>query len=78
MGMASRQIVRAAAQLHEAAQDVARLAALRSAQPQEPMAEPPVLQQPGPEEDLYDHVPDADGDHLGKGLHPGMCRPRRD
>jgi hypothetical protein len=76
--MASTQIARAAAQLHEAAHDVARVAALRSAQPQKPTAEPPGLQQPGPEEDPYDHVPDADGDHLAKSLHPGMCRPRRD
>jgi hypothetical protein len=34
--MASMQVARAAAQLHEAALDVARVAALRSAQPQEP------------------------------------------
>lgn len=33
--MASKQVARAAAQLHEAAQDVARVAALRTAQPQE-------------------------------------------
>jgi hypothetical protein len=34
--MASTQVARAAAQLHEAALDVARVAALRSAQPEEP------------------------------------------
>jgi hypothetical protein len=78
MSMASTQIARAAAQLHEAAQDVARVAALRSAQPQEPTAQPPAPKQPGPEEDLYDRVLDADGNHLAKGLHPDMYRPRRD
>jgi hypothetical protein len=43
--MASTQVVRAAAQLHEAAQDVARVAALRSAQPGEPTTGPQVPQQ---------------------------------
>jgi hypothetical protein len=56
MDMASTQVARAAAQLHEAAQDVARVAALRSAQPQELMTEPPVPQQPGLAEDLDDQV----------------------
>jgi hypothetical protein len=45
--MASTQVARAAAQLHEAAQDVARVAALRSAQPQEPTTDPQVPQQLG-------------------------------
>ena len=45
--MASTQVARAAAQLHEAALDVARVAALRSAQPQEPANGPQVPQQPG-------------------------------
>ena len=45
--MASTQVARAAAQLHEAALDVARVAALRSAQPQEPATGPQVPQQPG-------------------------------
>jgi hypothetical protein len=45
--MASTQVARAAAQLHEAAQDVARVAALRSAQPQEPTTGPQVHQQAG-------------------------------
>ena len=53
--MASTQVARAAAQLHEAALDVARVAALRSAQPQEPANGPQVPQQPG----LAD---DEDGD----------------
>jgi len=44
--MASTQVARAAAQLHEAALDVARVAALRSAQPQEPATGPQVPQQP--------------------------------
>jgi hypothetical protein len=56
MDMASTQVARAAAQLHEAAQDVARVAALRSTQPQELMTEPPVPQQPGLAEDLDDQV----------------------
>jgi hypothetical protein len=56
MGMASTQVARAAAQLHEAAQDVARVAALRGAQAQELMTEPPVSQQPGLSEDLDDQV----------------------
>ena len=50
--MASTQVARAAAQLHEAALDVARVAALRSAQPQEPTAGPQVPQQLGLAEDL--------------------------
>lgn len=45
--MASTQVARAAAQLHEAALDVARVAALRSTQPQEPAAGPQVPQQSG-------------------------------
>ena len=49
--MASTQVARAAAQLHEAALDVARVAALRSAQPQEPATGPQVPQQPGLAED---------------------------
>jgi anti-sigma regulatory factor (Ser/Thr protein kinase) len=53
--MASTQVARAAAQLHEAALDVARVAALRSAQPQEPANGPQVPQQPG-------HANNEDGD----------------
>ncbi len=45
--MASTQVDRAAAQLHEAALDVARVAALRGAQPQEPATGPQIPQQPG-------------------------------
>jgi hypothetical protein len=45
--MASTQVARAAAQLHEAALDVARVAALRSAQPEEPAPGPQVPQQLG-------------------------------
>jgi hypothetical protein len=45
--MASTQVARAAAQLHEAARDVARVAALRAAQPQEPATDPQVPQQVG-------------------------------
>lgn len=45
--MASTQVARAAAQLHEAALDVARVAALRSTQPQEPEAGHQVPQQSG-------------------------------
>jgi hypothetical protein len=45
--MASTQITRAAAQLHEAALDVARVAALRSAQPQEAATGPQVPLQSG-------------------------------
>ena len=56
MGMASTQVARTAAQLHEAAQDVARVAALRGAQAQELMTEQPVPQQPGLAEDLDDQV----------------------
>jgi hypothetical protein len=60
--MASTQVARAAAQLHEAAQDVARVAALRSAQPQEPTTDPQVPQQPGLAEDGDDKVvPEEDG-----------------
>jgi hypothetical protein len=54
--MASTQVARAAAQLHEAAQDVARVAALRSAQPQEPTTDPQVPQQSGLAEDGDDKV----------------------
>jgi hypothetical protein len=49
--MASTQVARAAAQLHEAALDVARVVALRSAQPQEPTTDPQVPQQLGLAED---------------------------
>jgi hypothetical protein len=45
--MASTQVARAAAQLHEAALDVARVAALRSTQPQEPATGPQVPQRSG-------------------------------
>jgi hypothetical protein len=45
--MASTQVARTAAQLHEAALDVARVAALRSAQPQEPATGPQVPRQSG-------------------------------
>jgi hypothetical protein len=45
--MASTQVARAAAQLHEAALDVARVAALRSAQPEELTTGPQVPQQLG-------------------------------
>ena len=45
--MASTQVARAAAQLHEAALDVALVAALRSAQQQEPATGPQVPQQCG-------------------------------
>lgn len=45
--MASTQVDRAAAQLHEAALDVARVAALRSTQPPEPATGPQVPQQSG-------------------------------
>lgn len=55
--MASTQVARAAAQLHEAALDVARVAALRTAQPQEPTTGPQVPQQLGPAEDEDDPVP---------------------
>jgi hypothetical protein len=59
--MASTQVARAAAQLHEAAQDVARVAALRGAQPQEPTADPQVPQQSGLAEDGVDEVvPEGD------------------
>ena len=78
MGMASTQVARAAAQLHEAARDVARVAALRSAQPQQLTTKPPVPQQPGFAEDLDDQVPDADGDHLAEEPRPGMYQPRPD
>ena len=50
--MASTQVARAAAQLHEAALDVAHVAALRSAQPREPTTGPQVPQQLGLAEDL--------------------------
>ena len=53
--MASTQVARAAAQLHEAALDVARVAALRSARPQEPTTGPQVPQQP-------EHANNEDGD----------------
>ena len=45
--MASTQVARAAAQLHEAAVDVAHIATLRSAQLQEPATGPQVPQQSG-------------------------------
>ena len=54
--MASTQAARAAAQLHEAALDVARVAALRSTQPEELTSGPQVPQQLGlaDNEDGYD------------------------
>jgi hypothetical protein len=62
--MASTQVARAAAQLHEAALDVARVAALRSAQPQEPATGPQVPQQLGLAEDLAE---DEDNTVPGEG-----------
>jgi len=41
----TQQVARAAAQLHEAAQDVARVAARRSTQAEGQIAEPPIQQQ---------------------------------
>lgn len=73
--MASTQVARAAAQLHEAALDVARVAALRSAQPQEPTTDAQVPQQLGLAEDEDDTTPaevgttgheeDPDAGHAG-------------
>jgi hypothetical protein len=73
--MASTQVTRAAAQLHEAALDVARVAALRSAQPEEPETGPQVPQQLGLAQDEDDTVPaeagttgpekDPDAGHAG-------------
>lgn len=57
--MASTQVARAAAQLHEAAQDVARVAAVRSDKSQEPTTKPLVPQQPRLMEGLDHRVPDA-------------------
>ena len=54
--MASTQVARAAAQLHEAALDVARVAAFRSAQPEELTTGPQVPQQLGFAEDEDDTV----------------------
>jgi hypothetical protein len=59
--MASTQVARAAAQLHEAALDVARVAALRSAQPEELTTDPRVPQQLGLAEDEDDTVPPGAG-----------------
>ena len=74
MVMASTQVARAAAQLHEAALDVARVAALRSAQPQEPMTSPQVPQQPGlvGNEDGYDRPVTAGtvADEMAQGITP--------
>jgi hypothetical protein len=55
--MASTQVARAAAQLHEAALDVARVAVLRSAQPQEPTTGTQVPRQAG----LADNEDGGDG-----------------
>ena len=55
--MASTKVARAAAQLHEAALDVARVAALRSAQPEELTTGPQVPQQLGLAEDEDDTIP---------------------
>ena len=73
--MASTQLARAAAQLHEAALDVARVAALRSAQPQETATGPQVPQQPG----LADNEDGDDGpvtagtvaEEMAQGNDPG-------
>jgi len=59
--MASTQVARTAAQLHEAALDVARVAALRSAQPQEPTTGPQAPQQLGLAENEDDTVPGEGG-----------------
>jgi hypothetical protein len=49
--MASTQVARAAAQLHEAALDVARVAALRAAQPEELVTGPQQLEFAADEDD---------------------------
>jgi hypothetical protein len=67
--MASTQVARAAAQLHEAAQDVARVAALRSAQPEELTTGPQVPQQLGLSEDEDGTVP-AEADTTGPEKEP--------
>jgi anti-sigma regulatory factor (Ser/Thr protein kinase) len=73
--MASTQVARAAAQLHEAALDIARVAALRSAQPQEPANGPQVPQQPGlaNDEDGVDGPVTAGtvADEMAQGNDPG-------
>jgi anti-sigma regulatory factor (Ser/Thr protein kinase) len=68
--MASTQVARAAAQLHEAALDVARVAALRSAQPQEPANGPQVPQQPG----IADHENGDDGPVTAGTVAGGMAQ----
>jgi len=57
--MAATQVARAITQLHEAAQDVARVAALRSAKPQELMTQPPMLRHHGYREGADYRVSDA-------------------
>jgi hypothetical protein len=59
MVMTSAQVARAAAQLHEAAQDVARVAALRGGQAQELVTELPVPRQSEFTKRLDDRMPDA-------------------
>jgi hypothetical protein len=72
--MASKQVARAAAQLHEAALDVAQVAALRSTQRQEPVTDPKVPEQPGlaGNEDGGDQLvtPGAVADEMAQGTMP--------
>jgi hypothetical protein len=82
--MASTQVARAAAQLHEAALDVARVAALRSAQPEQLTADPQVPQQLGLTEDQGDTLlvdastadpkKDRAQDDVGRGGAPVRAR----
>jgi hypothetical protein len=58
MVMASTQVARAAAQLHEAAQDVASVAARRRAPSGEQVTEPPVQPQPELAEAQGDDAPE--------------------
>lgn len=57
----TQQAARAAAQLHEAAQDVARVAACRSAQAEERLAQSPIQQGHELTEDLRTEAPDELG-----------------
>ena len=73
--MASTQAARAAAQLHEAALDVARVAALRSAQPKESTTSPQGPQQLGLAGDEEDTVPaEVDTTGLEKAPDAGHAR----
>jgi hypothetical protein len=74
--MSRTQVARAAAQLHEAALDVARVAALRGAGLKETAGHPQVFQQPGlagDSDDVILSAPGASGSDGGESSIVGLA-----